>query len=283
MKKRIPTLVSLAILLGVWCAAPARATTLVRLSLEQLSQASSAIVRGHVVSEESGWNPAHTHIFTTTTVAVDQTLKGNAQPEVVIEQLGGKLGHRREYVSGTVHFFPQASYWLFLEPAAAGARRYMVVGMAQGAYRIYQDPATREERVIRPFGGVFYGTRGPEQATQGGAPPLQQFRQAVSAALQAPIVIPKGTSLPVLIEAARSRGVGRLSVLGRTTADVFPSRTVVVPSGSEVEGTAERVAGTWRILWTGVSIRGARVEIAGASSEPATEHLGGKLVVIRVR
>ena len=282
MKNRIPTAVSLAVLLGTWCAATARATTLVRLSLEQLTEASSAIVRGHVVSQESGWNPAHTHIFTTTTIAVDQALKGNVQPEVVIEQLGGKLGHRREYVAGTVHFFPQASYWLFLEPAAAGTGRDMGVGMAQGAYRIYQDPATREERVIRPFGGAFYGTSGPAQATEG-ARPIEQFRQEVSAALQAPLVIPKGTSLPVLIEAARSQGVGRLSVLGRTTADVYPSRTVVVPAGSEVEGRAERVAGTWRILWTGVSIRGARVAIAGASSEPAAEHLGGKMVVIRVR
>ena len=234
------------------------------------------------MSQESRWNPAHTHIFTTTTVAVDQALKGNVEPEVVIEQLGGKLGHRREYVAGTVHFFPQASYWLFLEPAAAGTGRYMVVGMAQGAYRIYQDPATREERVIRPFGGVFYGTRGATQPTASVAP-LVQFRQEVSQALEAPLVIPKGTSLPVLIETARTRGVGRMSVLGRTTADVYPSRTVVVPAGSEVEGTAERVADTWRILWTDVWIRGARIAIAGAGSEPAAEHLGGKMVVIRVR
>ena len=183
MKNRIPTAVSLAVLLGTWCAATARATTLVRLSLEQLTEASSAIVRGHVVSQESGWNPAHTHIFTTTTIAVDQALKGNVQPEVVIEQLGGKLGHRREHVAGTVHFFPQASYWLFLEPAAAGTGRYMVVGMAQGAYRIYQDPATHEDRVIRPFGGVFYGTRDPAQ----GAAPLKEFRHELATALEAPM------------------------------------------------------------------------------------------------
>src|SRR6266566_6849186 len=247
MKSRIPTHVSMVILIAGWCAIPARPTTLVRLSLEQLTEASTAVVRGHVVSQESHWNPAHTHIFTTTTVAVDQALKGNVEPEVVIEQLGGKLGNRREYVAGTVHFFPQASYWLFLEPAAAGAGRYMVVGMAQGAYRIYQDPTTHEERVIRPFGGAFYGTRGSAQPTAGVAP-LVQFRQEVSAAVQAPIVIPKGTSLPVLIEAARSRGVGR-----------------------------------WRIRWTDVSIRGARVPMVGTSGEPAGEPLGGKRVVVRVR
>ena len=272
----------MVILIAGWCAIPARPTTLVRLSLEQLTEASTAIVRGHVVSQESHWNPAHTHIFTTTTIAVDQALKGNAQPEVVVEQLGGKLGHRREYVAGTVHFFPQARYVLFLEPAAPGTGRYMVVGMTQGAYRIYQDAETHQERVIRPFGGaLFYGAGGGVEPAA--TTPLKEFRQQVSTVLEAPVVIPSGTSLPLVIEATESRGVGRLSVLGRTTAAIFPSRTVVVPEGSEVEGTAERVAGTWRIRWTDVSIRGARVPIVGTSGEPAGEPLGGKRLVVRVR
>jgi hypothetical protein len=282
MKTRAPILVSLVGLIGVWFAVPARSTTLVRLSLEQLTQASTAVIRGHVVNQETRWNPAHTHIITTTTIAVDQALKGHVQSEVVIEQLGGKLGRRREYVAGSVLFFPRTSYWLFLEPATPGTGRYMVVGMAQGAYRIYEDPKTHEERVIRPFGGVFYGTRGPVQPTAGVAP-LKQFRQELSQAIEAPIVIPKGTALPVLIEATESRGAGRLSVHGRTTSDIFPSRTSVVPAGSEIEGTATRVAGEWKILWTDVSIRGARVAFSGTSSEPTAQRLGGKLLVIRVR
>ena len=49
---------------------PCRATTLVRLSLEQLSQASTHVVRGHAVRQESRWNPEHTRIVTLTTVAV---------------------------------------------------------------------------------------------------------------------------------------------------------------------------------------------------------------------
>ncbi len=250
MKSRIPTHVSMVILIAGWCAIPARPTTLVRLSLEQLTEASTAIVRGHVVSQESHWNPAHTHIFTTTTIAVDQALKGNVQPEVVIEQLGGKLGNRREYVAGTVHFFPQARYVLFLEPAAPGTGRYMVVGMTQGAYRIYQDAETHQERVIRPFGGaLFYGAGGGVEPAA--TTPLKEFGQQVSTVLEAPVVIPSGTSLPLVIEATESRGVGRLSVLGRT--------------------------------WTDVSIRGARVPIVGTSGEPAGEPLGGKRLVVRVR
>ena len=80
------------------------------------------------------------------------------------------------------------------EPATTDSTRYLVVGMTQGAYRIYQDATTHEERVIQPLGGVFYGSRSG-LAPAAGAAPLTQFRQQLSAALETPIVIPKGTSV----------------------------------------------------------------------------------------
>jgi len=273
--------VSLAVLLGLWTTTAAHATTMVRLSLEQLSQASSSIVRGRVLDQESGWNAAHTQIVTLTTIAVDQVWKGHPPAQIMIEQLGGKAGHIREYVAGSVHFLPQATYVLFLEPATTDSTRYLVVGMTQGAYRIYQDATTHEERVIQPLGGVFYGSRSG-LAPAAGAAPLTQFRQQLSGALEAPIVIPKGTSLSVRIETTESPVAGRISVLGRTAFDAYPSRTVVVPAGSEVDGIAERVAGRWQIHWTGISIRDTRVPIAATSQEPA-EQLGGRVIVIRVR
>src|SRR5579863_8687179 len=95
---------------------PVRATTMVRMSLEQLSQASSVIVRGHVVSAETRWNSDHTRIMTFTTVAVDQTMKGSPGATIVVQQLGGTVGNRHVYVPGSARLAPQASYLLFLEP-----------------------------------------------------------------------------------------------------------------------------------------------------------------------
>ena len=279
---RVAGLISLTVVAACCSLSTALATTLVRLSLEQMTGASTAIVRGHVVSQDTRWNPQHTEILTYTTIAVENVIKGQPPSSVVVEQLGGTIGHFRVHVAGTVHFSSGVSYLLFLEPAGEDAEPYLVVGMAQGAYRIYQDPVTHEERVVQPLGDIYYGNRSGTSLTQGTAP-LKRVEQQVSTALVSPVAVPSGTLLAVRIEATHSLGVGRLAVLGRTTTEVYPSPTVVIPAGSEVEGTAARVADTWRIRWTDVSIRGARAPFAAASEAPARESLGGKLLVVRVR
>ncbi|HEV2492117.1 MAG TPA: hypothetical protein VG204_03500 [Terriglobia bacterium] len=260
---------------------PVSATILMQLSLEQMSEASTAIVRGRVVSQETLWNEPHTEILTFTTLEIENVLKGQPGSTVVVEQLGGTIGHFAEHVSGTVHFRPDVSYVLFLEPAG-NTGRYLVVGMAEGAYRIYRDASTHQERVIRPFGNVFYGARGGRKLTEGTAP-LNEFQQELTTAIQTPLEIPKGSTLAVRIERTESRSVGRLAIMGSTTTEAYPSPTMVVPVGSEVEGTAQREAGTWRIRWTGVQVRGARVPIVAVSEEPARESLGGRLLLVRVR
>lgn len=281
-KLGIPVLTLLS--MGMWVAT-AHGTTLVRLSLEQLSQASTDIVRGHVVSQESQWNPEHTQIVTLTTVAVDQAMKGHPPATMVIEQLGGTVGHIRSRVAGTVNFLPQGDYLLFLEPAAANSSRYLPVGMMQGAYKIYRDAATREERVTQPPGGFFYDARG----SAGGAKtsdetiPLAQFRTQLSTALAAPVAIPRGTSIPLAIESTESRGVGRLRVTGRTARDIYPNSKAVIPAGSTVEGTAQLASGAWKIHWTEVSVRGARIAISANSEEPRGESLRGRSLWINVK
>jgi hypothetical protein len=247
-----------------------------------MSQASAVIVRGRVVSQETLWNELHTEIMTYTTLEVENVMKGQPGSTVVVEQLGGTISHFAQHVSGTVHFRPELSYVLFLEPAG-DTGRYLVVGMAQGAYRIYQDAGTHQERVVRPFGNVFYGARSERKLTEGTAP-LSEFRHELTAAMQTPLVIPKGSTLAVRIERTESRGAGRLAIFGHTTTEAYPSTTMVVPVGSEVEGTAQRDAGTWRIRWTSVSVRGARVPLIALSEESAAQgSLGGRELLVRVR
>lgn len=270
--------------LAVCCSASVgMATTLVRLSLEQMSQASTAIVRGHVVRQETYWNPGHTQVMTDTTIRVENVFKGQPHSTLVVEQLGGTIGNFHEYVPGTVPFHVEVSYILFLEPAGDDPARYLLVGMSQGAYRIYQDGITHEEHVIQPFGGIYYGAGGRSAALTTGTAPLSELQQHVSKAMQSPVLISKGTVIALRIEAARGTGAGRLAVLARTTIDAYPNSTSVVPAGSEVEGTATRLAGTWMIRWTRVSVRGAQVPFAAVSEAPAGEPLGGKLLHARVR
>jgi hypothetical protein len=274
----------LVAILALFVFRPARATTLLRLSLNQLTQASSAIVRGHVLSQESRWNTAHTRIVTLTTIAVAETLKGAPPSTLVVEQLGGTVGNIRLHVSGTVHFHPDTDYLLFLEPAGTDTSKFLVVGMMQGAYRVYRDATTQEERVIRPLAGFYGGAPG------GGAPrvseetmPLGAFRQQVAGAVQSPILIPRGTSLPLIVESTESRGVERLRVLARTATALYPNPGLVIPAGSQVEGTAQLVSGVWRIHWTDLVIRGTRVEISAISQEPRDTALRGRMLVVSVR
>ena len=272
-------------LLAFLAAVSAQATTLVHLSLEQLSQASSDVVRGRTVSQEVRWNDSRTQILTVTTVEIEQTLKGTPRRTMVIEQPGGAVGNLRVRVPGTVAFRAGASYFLFLEPAGAGSTFYRVTGMAQGAYRIYRHPQTGEERVIRPFGSLFRGQKAgrPNSRPIAQTSPAREFLREVAEAMAAPLIIPEGTAIPVTIRASEGKGAGKVRVSALTTATVYPGSSAIVPAGSPVEGTARMAAGRWKILWSDVSVRGKRIGISAGNDLPAGGPLDGRMVVFNVR
>ena len=267
----------------VLAAVSAQATTLIRLSLEQLSQASSEVVRGRAVSQETRWNNSHTQIVTLTTVEVEQTLKGSPQATLVIEQPGGSLGNLRVRVPGTVGFRHGASYFLFLEPAPSGS--YHVTGMAQGAYRIYRLPQSGEERVVRPFGALFKSPKAGRSNPRPQAQTIstQEFLGEIAAAMAAPLVIPGGTSIPVTLRATRDKSREEARVSARTTATVYPSPYAVVPAGSLMQGTARLTARRWKIHWSEISIRGKRFDISAGNDVPAGESLDGRMLVLNLR
>jgi len=274
----------LTLFLAGFGTARASATT---MGLEQLVQASTDIVRGHVASQESRWNETNTQIVTLTTVVVAERMKGRAPATVVVEQPGGTVGNMRSDAAGTVRFQEGGDYVLFLEPAKLPSRR-LVVGMIQGAYRIYRDAATNEERVIQPSLKPVErdATRVSEPAAEppDGAEtiPLNQFRQQLSAAMAVPLIVPRGTSIPIIIETTEFEGVGRMRVVGRTTADLLPNSKTAIPAGSTVEGSAQKWQGVWKVYWTQVSVHGVSVPIL-ASSEEFSEGLRGRSMMVKVK
>lgn len=275
MKARILSCVFAA----TWVVMPAGATTLVRMSLSQLSQASSTIIQGHVLSAEARWNQNHTRIMTFTTIALDQTLKGQAPSTLTIEQPGGTIGNFHVHVPGTAYLRPQTEYILFLEPGGT-PQTFHVVGMMQGALRVVQNRKGSARRVILPLGALTTGSGGQ---TLGPSPSLGEFQATISGVLRAPIVIPSGTLMPVVIESAQFHGSGQVSLVARTTSDLFPNKAVVIPAGSEVEGIAQRVGENWKIYWSSVSVRGRRATITGTNEVPEAGSLQGSSVVVSVR
>lgn len=279
MKMRVTVIATL--LGGVMMAvSPARATTMVSMSMEQLTEAASDIVQAHVVSQVSAWNATHTQIVTVTTLAVLQTLKGSASSTVQVRQLGGTVGNMTVHIPGDIAFRSQGEYVLFLEPADGS--NYRVVGMTQGAYPIYQDATTHDERVVLPLNqaavqGVVSGGGNPA-----GTVPLAGFHKYVATLASAPIQIPHGLNMPVAIAYTEARGAGHMHVYGKTTAQLFPSKTVIIPVGTEVEGEAALAAGSWTIYWDEVSIRGVHAQISAVSRE-AEGSLRGRTVMLNVR
>ena len=267
---------------GLMTALPAAATTLVSMSLDQLTQASSDIVEAHVINQASHWNAAHSQVFTITTFAISHTFKGTASSRVEIEQLGGTIGNMRVFVPGDITFRPLEDYVLFLEPAGDSSR-YRLVGMTQGAYRVYQDSSTTQARVILP---AFSQLQTPfEPLRDSGAPgtlPLDSFHKYVATVVGAGIRVPHGLALPVAIMSAESRGAGREHVYGKTTGDLFPNKSLVIPAGTEVEGEAILASATWTIHWDELNVRGIHAQISAVNQE-AEGSLRGRSMVLMVR
>src|SRR5256885_5765036 len=58
------------------------ATTVIPMSIEELTAAATHVVRGHVIESWSSWDTSHRLIYTYTRFQIDKPLKGTA-PSVV--------------------------------------------------------------------------------------------------------------------------------------------------------------------------------------------------------
>ena len=279
MKTRVLGLMAVLVA-AVAAAGPAGATSMVSMSMEQLTQASSDIVQARVVKQVSEWNSTHTQIETITTLDVSETLKGNAASTIEVRQRGGTVGPVTQSVMGDVYLRPQGDYVLFLEPDEGA--EFHVVGMSQGAYPIYQDASSGNARVVLPLNQSAVQSAVPGGGNPAGTVPLDGFHKYVATIVRAGIQIPHGISMPVSIAYAESRGVGRAHVYGKTTAQLFPNPTLAIPVGTQVEGEAMLSGGSWTIHWDEVSIRGVHATISATTIEPAGS-LRGRNVILNVR
>src|SRR3984957_11213306 len=122
-----------------------RATTLVRLSLDQLASGSDAVARVNFSSAVTRWENGT--IWTITTVKVTETLKGNLPGEISVRLPGGRVGHLTATVEGTPRFNPGDDAIVFLKISQAGG--FTVAGWVEGTFRILRDPRTGNQTVTQ--------------------------------------------------------------------------------------------------------------------------------------
>jgi hypothetical protein len=144
-------LLALALTLGT---VDSQATTVLLLTRQQLVQQSDLVVRATPGQPESRWNKERTLITTSTRLQVRSFLKGSGPKELVLEQLGGKVGEDALVLPGDAQLTPGEDVVLFLRNGEQGAVN--LTALAQAAYHVHGDKVQRDLsglQVMRKVGG----------------------------------------------------------------------------------------------------------------------------------
>jgi hypothetical protein len=120
-------------------AAALHATTVIPMSIEDLTRASSDVIEGHAVRSWTTWNAQHTLIYTYTTFEVSKKLKGAGAQTMTVKQVGGSADGYTQKVSGVRQFQVGEDALLFLRPSVAADGSMVVVGLIQGNFRMAQS------------------------------------------------------------------------------------------------------------------------------------------------
>jgi len=124
----------------------ARATTLLRMSVEEMTQKAQVIARVRCLGNSTGWDAGE--IWTFTSFEVEETWRGEAPGErITVRLLGGRAGNVTSNVSGVPRFQPGEEVILFLEPTRGG--NFSVVSWQQGTFRIWRGAAHGSELVTQ--------------------------------------------------------------------------------------------------------------------------------------
>jgi hypothetical protein len=161
MKKRIKTkmkimpstrriAVALLTFTAFLASIPANSTTLVRMSVAQMTHAAQLVVRVRCVSNSTSWDAGE--IWTFTSFAVQETWKSSntansANADLTVRLLGGNVGNLTSTVSGVPRFVPGEEVVLFLEPTARGD--YSIVSWVQGTFRLRRDSRTSRQIAVQ--------------------------------------------------------------------------------------------------------------------------------------
>ena len=114
------------------------ATTIVPMSVERLTHASTSVVVAQAADSWTEWNADRTLVFTITRFNVSQSLKGAADRTVTVRQMGGRAEHYEQKVAGVRHWQSGEQAVLFLRPSEAGDGTMAVTGLMQGDFRVVE-------------------------------------------------------------------------------------------------------------------------------------------------
>jgi hypothetical protein len=160
---------------------PAHATTLRRMTLDELTAAASVVARVRCLGSETRFERGE--IWTLTRFEVKELLKGSAPAEIIVRLIGGRVGHLIATVDGVPRFASGEDVILFLEPTPGG--ELTVTSWVQGTFRVRRDPHTGRESVAQDTSGLAVFDPATRTFRPGGIRnlPLEEFHARVSEAV----------------------------------------------------------------------------------------------------
>lgn len=126
----------LRFLLVLFPLVPLSAATLERLSLEEMIQKSTEIVRGRILSSRTALRGPV--VYTFVQVQVEDRWKGPPAARVEVAVPGGDYGHLQQSFSGAPVLEPGGEYLLFLWTGRSGVTQ--VIGLSQGVFEVKRAP-----------------------------------------------------------------------------------------------------------------------------------------------
>jgi hypothetical protein len=147
--------------LGFWMATSLLAGQFMPLSLEQLTQKAQVILCGTVRGKSCHQDEAG-RIYTKIELQITEVWKGRvpANPFSIVHS-GGAIGRRRTVLAGQADYAVGEEVVAFLVLNRRGEG--VTLGLAQGKFRVWNDPATGEKRAQNLFHG---GVASENQAVQ---------------------------------------------------------------------------------------------------------------------
>ncbi len=133
---------TLLLSLAAWTAS---AATLERLSLDQMTARSTAIVRARAVSNSGVQHGSA--LYTKTRFQVLERWKGPESDVVDVTEPGGTMGQITQTFPGVPRFTPGQEMVLFLWTGPSG--RTQIIGLTQGAFDVARNAATGEMEASR--------------------------------------------------------------------------------------------------------------------------------------
>lgn len=182
----------LTLTLLVLLSAPAMATTVVELELDELVKLSDAIVVADVKETEAYLDEGR--VFTKIVLSVREVWKGEETKEITVVHLGGRTEKLATRVHGMPTFQVGERTLVFLE-RPKGHPHFVVTGLSQGKFNVTTDaeggvlavPQADPSSIARPVklpDGKKKLTVRPHHATPPAARPLPALRAEIDALLE---------------------------------------------------------------------------------------------------